>query len=295
MAVQAEETGFDVVLQGDHIGPEYAPLPALAAMATATTTIRLGTLVLNADVRNPVQLAWEALSLDLLSDGRFELGIGAGHTPQEYEAMGIELRSAAQRKRRLMECVEVLRRLLDGQTVDYDGEFFRIRNAHVGHPVQERLPLLVGGNGSALLRHAGAHCEIIGLQGLGRTLEDGHRHDVRWSTDHLERQIEQVRSGAGDRFEGIELNALVQTVDVTDDPEAAIRAICERVDGLTREDANAIPYLMIGTVNEIVEKLHRCRERWGISYFVVRDLDAFAPVVRAVRAEESEQVSTSRP
>ncbi len=88
-ALRAEAAGFDTVLMGDHIGPEYAPLVALGAIAQATTHCRIGTLVLNADVRNPVQLAWEAMTLDLLSGGRFELGIGAGHTPQEYSAMGM--------------------------------------------------------------------------------------------------------------------------------------------------------------------------------------------------------------
>ena len=142
---------------------------------------------------------------------------------------------------------------------------------------------MVGGNGAGLLGHAGAHADIIGLQGLGRTLDDGHRHDVNWTTDHLDRQIEQIRTGAGARFGEIELNALVQVVDVTDDAGPSIEALVDRVDGLTADMVDAIPYVLIGTVDEILAKVERCRERWGISYFVVRALDDFAPVVVAAR------------
>jgi probable F420-dependent oxidoreductase len=283
-ALRAEEAGFDIVLMGDHIGPEYAPLITLGAIAAATTRCRIGTLVLNADVRNPVQLAWEAMTLDLLSGGKFELGVGAGHTPQEYPAMGISRESAKRRKRRLGESVEILRRLLDGDHVTLDGAFRRLEGAHIGQSVQERLPLLVGGNGGELLAHAGAHADIIGLQGLGRTLEDGHRHDLRWSPDWLDTQLQQVRDGAGDRFAQVELNALVQRVEITDDRSAAIKALCDRIEGLDPAHAEVTPYLLIGTVEEIIDHLHRCRDRWGISYFAVRDLDSFVPVIAALDA-----------
>ncbi|MGB7880609.1 MAG: LLM class flavin-dependent oxidoreductase, partial [Ilumatobacteraceae bacterium] len=118
VARRAEELGFDIVLAADHVGMETAPMPVLAAIAAATSTIRLGTLVLNNDMRNPVQLAWEVATIDAISNGRFELGLGAGHTPQEYAATGIERSSAAIRKQRLSESVELLRALLDGDTVD---------------------------------------------------------------------------------------------------------------------------------------------------------------------------------
>ncbi len=115
LARQAEQSGFDVAVIGDHIGPEFAPLPTLAAMAAATTTIRLGTMVLNADVRNPVQVAWAASTIDRLSAGRFELGLGAGHTPQEYGVISVNQDPPAVRKRRLMESVELITKLLAGR------------------------------------------------------------------------------------------------------------------------------------------------------------------------------------
>jgi len=282
VAKLAEATGFDVAVMGDHIGAELAPMPTLAAIAAATSTIRLGTMVLNADVRNPVQLAWEAASIARLSNGRFELGVGAGHTPQEYAAIGRAQDPPAVRKRRLMESVELISDLLRGRTVTRSGEFFDVTGACVAGPDLE-VPLLVGGNGSSLLEHAGRHADIIGLQGLGRTLEDGHRHTVRWTAEHLEQQLDQIRNGAQDRFDDIELSALVQVIQITDDADSAIGELCERVPGLTPEDAAATPYALFGTVDEIADKLERCRQRWGISYFVVRDHEQFEPVISKLR------------
>lgn len=281
VARRAEAAGFDVFCVSDHVGPGLSPMPVLAAVAQATTSIRLGTFVLNATMRNPVHLAWETSTLDRLSNGRVELGLGAGHTPHEYDATGIEQRPAAVRKRQLAEQVELLRRLLDGQTVDHDGEFHRLQRAAVDRSVQDRLPILVGGNGRRLLAHAGGHADIVGLQGLGRTLDDGHRHAVNWTPEHLDRQVEQVRAGAGARFADLELNALVQVAGITDDPATATAEVVGRVEGLTEEMVEAVPYVLVGTVDDIVEKIERCRRRWGVSYFVVRALEDFAPVIAA--------------
>jgi len=282
-AIRAEELGFDIVLAADHVGQGLSPMPTLAAIASATTTVRLGTLVLNNDMRNPVQLAWEAMTLDQLSGGRFELGLGAGHTPHEYAATGIEMSSAAVRKQRLADSVEIIRGLLDGRPVDRSGEHYTVERARIDRPVQRPLPILVGGNGERLLNHAGGYADIIGLQGLGRTKEDGHRHDVDWSTSRLDLQIEQIREGAANRFDDLELNALVQMVQITDEREAALERICNMVEGLTMEDADLAPYLLVGTVDEIVLHMMTCRERWGISYFAVRELDGFEPVLKALR------------
>ncbi|MEE9414420.1 MAG: TIGR03621 family F420-dependent LLM class oxidoreductase [Acidimicrobiales bacterium] len=282
-AKRAEQIGFNTFLVSDHFGSGRAPMPTLAAVAAATSSIRLGTFVLNTDMRNPVQLAWEAATIDHLSGGRFELGLGAGHTPQEYGATGIEFRVPADRKADLAEQVEIIRRLLAGDSVTHNGTHHRLSEAEIDRSLQERLPILVGGNGNALLSHAGAHADIVGLQGLGRTLEDGHRHDVKWSAEWLDTQLEQIRSGAAERFAEIELNALVQHVEVTDDAAGAIEAFCERVGTVVAADVATTPYVLIGTVEEIVEKITTCRDRWGISYFAARELDDFAPIIEAFR------------
>ncbi len=283
-AQAAEAAGFDVVTVADHIGGGLAPMVALGAVAQATSTIRLGTFVINAALQNPVQLAWDAASLDHLSGGRFELGLGAGHTPQEFAAVGITKESGRRRKQRLMETVEIVRRLVDGDTVTHLSEFFDLVDAAIDRSVQDRLPILVGGNGDALLRHAGAHADIIGLQGLGRTLEDGHRHSVDFSPDHLDAQVVSIREGAGSTVP--ELNALVQVVHIDDDSASVSDAkagLLERVEGLEPQHLEATPYVMAGSVGEVAEKILACRERWGVSYFVVRDREAFAPVIARLR------------
>ena len=273
-----------MVLVADHVGPGMAPIPTLAAIAQATDAIRLGTLVLNSDMRNPVQLAWEAVTLDRLSGGRFELGLGAGHTPQEYAATDVGFDPPRVRKKRLAESVEIIRGLVDGGRVDYSGEYYSIEGAQMDPAVQERLPILVGGNGKAPLANAGARADIIGLQGLGRTQPDGHRHTVKWDPDWLTTQIQQIRTGAGNRFDQLELNALVQVVEITDERDAALAAICQRVEGLDPEHAAQVPYLFVGSVDQIVDHILACKERWGISYYAVRDLDGFEPIISAVHS-----------
>ena len=282
-ALKAEQAGFDTVLVADHVGAGNEPLAVLAAIAASTTRIRLGTLVLNNDMRNSVQLAWAAATIDGLSDGRFELGLGAGHTPHEYAETGIDLDLPLVRKERLAESVEVIRRLLDGEELDHHGAHYRLKGARIRRPVQDRIPIMVAGNGPTLLRHAAAHADIVGLSGLGRTLEDGHDHEMRWSAAHLDDQIAQIRAGASGG-EMPELNSLVQRVIVTDDRDAALRSLCDEVAGLDPGDAAATPYLLIGTTAQIVDQVHAARDRWGISYFSVRELEAMVPVIDAVRA-----------
>lgn len=284
-ARRAEEAGFDVVVVADHVGAAgLAPMPLLASLAVATQRIRLGTYVLNVGMRNPVQLTWEAATIDHLSGGRFELGLGAGHTPAEFAACGLELQPAAVRKERLSEAVEVIRSLLDGDEVTFDGHHHHLDGARTVVSVQDRLPILVGGNGRRLLTHAARHADIIGLNGLGRTLPDGHQHELRWSPDQIDEQVRLVREAAGERWSDLELNALVQLVTVTDDREAALADVVERVGGLSLDDARTAPYLAVGTHDEIAEHLRGCRARWGVSYVTVRELDGFAPVIERLRA-----------
>jgi probable F420-dependent oxidoreductase len=282
-ARRAEDLGFDVVLVSDHVGPGLSPMVTVAAIAASTERIRLGTFVLNHDMRNPVQLAWEAVTVDRLSGGRFELGLGAGHTPAEYTATGIAMDSALVRKNRLSEGVAIIRQLVDGKTVDFEGEHLAVDGAEIDRSAQEHLPILVGGNGARLLGAAGELADIVGLQGLGRTLPDGHSHDVLWSADHLDEQIQQVRAGAVARMDDLEFNSLVQVVRITNDREAALGAICEEFGSLSIDDARDTPYMLVGTVAEITEHIHACAERWGITYFVVRELDGFAPILAACR------------
>lgn len=285
-AQRAEELGYDIVTIPDHIGTEMAsPLIALTAMAQATSTIRLATFVLNNEMRNPVQLAWEAATLDQISGGRFELGIGAGHTPHEFAATGIELHPARRRKERLAEAVPLIRRLLDGETVSHDGDHYTLTDAAIGSPEQTRLPIMMAGNGDLLLEAAGHHADIVGLNGLGRTQADGQRHTVKFGEEWLDHQVSSVQAASAGRDTPPELNALVQRVTITDDRQAEAADMDSQIETLTAAEALSTPYLALGTHEEIAAQFIAVRARWGVSYFVTRALEDMAPVLAQLHSK----------
>jgi probable F420-dependent oxidoreductase len=282
-AREAEAAGFDVFQVGDHVGAHLSPFVALAAAAAATSTIHIGTLVLNNDLRHPVAVAQEAATLDRVSAGRVELGLGAGHSFPEYAAIGLAFDPPAVRKARLAEAVEILRPLLDGNKVNHTGTHYRVADAQTLRPVQARLPVLVGVNGRTALAHAARHADTLALTMLGRTLEDGQHHEMRWEAQRLDATIEHIREAAGDRRPELELHALVQAVVVTDARSRVAEDLGEDL-ATPSSDVLTTPFLCLGTHEEMAHHLLTCRARWGISYFTVRDIDAFAPVMALVRS-----------
>jgi probable F420-dependent oxidoreductase len=273
-ARRAEAAGFDTLLTADHPGSCASPFVALAAAAAVTSTIRLGSYVSNAGVREPMLLAADVATLDVVSGGRAVLGLGAGHTPAEWAAVG---RTRPDVRTRIDHCIavaEATRRLLDGDEVTVDTPTLVMDRARLQEPrpVQEHVPLIIGGNNRRLLRWAGEHADIVGLSGLGRTLPDGHSHDVRWGLDAIDAQIEPVR--------GAVLEALVQFVEVTDDAGAALKDTAERI-GLSVDELRQVPYVLVGTPDEIVAAVAEHRRRWGITRYAVRRpaLDALAPLL----------------
>jgi probable F420-dependent oxidoreductase len=281
IAQAAEAAGFDVVSTADHVSPNWPPLPPLLAMADCTTRLRFCPLVLNNDFWHPVHLAREIAAIDHFSGGRFELGIGAGHAFTEYAAIGQQFDPPAVRKARLAEAIEILRQLLAGEEVTFSGQHYRLEKVRTRRAMQERLPFLVAVSGRRALAHTAKHADIIGLFGLGRTLEDGQRHEVRWQTARLDATVAWIREQSAGREVG--LNALVQRVVVTEDRRSAAEEIASQIEGLSVEDALETPYMALGTHDEIAAHLQRCRERWGISYYTVRDLEGFAPVIDRLR------------
>jgi probable F420-dependent oxidoreductase len=282
----AEEAGFDVIHSYDHVVDGWSPLAPLLAVAECTTRIRVCPLVLNNDFHHPVHLARELASIDHLSGGRLEVGIGAGHSFDEYAAIGHPFDPPPIRKARLSEAVEVLRMLLDGDEVTFNGDHYQLNGVRTLRSFQEHVPLLVGVNGKQALAHAARHADIIGLTMLGRTLEDGQRHEARWQSERLDATVGHIRQEAGHRPQP-ELNVLVQRIIVTDDRWESARQVARQIPGLNAEDALTPPFLGIGTHVEIVEHLQICRDRWGISYFSVRDLAAFAPVIQRLGRENA--------
>jgi probable F420-dependent oxidoreductase len=287
---EAERAGFDVICTYDHLGQCLSALEPLAFAAAWTERVRLCPLVLNNDFHHPGLLAQRLATLDRLSGGRLEVGIGAGHAFPEYEAAGIAFDPPALRKVRLADSVEILRRLLDGERVDHHCEHYDLTGLATITPAQDHVPILVGVSGRAALAHAARTADIIGLTMLGKTLPDGNAHAVRWEPERLDATVsfiaESAGERAGERAGTLELNALVQAVVVTDDRRSAAEKIAAEVPGLEVDHALSTPFLALGTHNQIAEHLLACRERWGISYYVVRDIEAFAPVIDALRHED---------
>jgi probable F420-dependent oxidoreductase len=253
-ARRAEAAGFAALYVADHPGSCAAPHVALAAAAAVTSTIRLSAYVVNAGVREPMLLAAEVATLDVVSGGRAMLGIGAGHTPAEWAAVG---RTRPDVKGRIDHCiavVEATRTLLAGGAVSG-------LTLDQPRPVQQPIPLLIGGGNTRLLRWAAERADIIGLGGMGRTLPDGHRHEVRWRSHEIDAQVDLVR--------GRTLEALVQYVAITDDAGAELAKVFGDVD-LTEAELQAAPYVLVGTADEIVAKVRENERRWGISRYAVR-------------------------
>ncbi len=282
-ARQAADAGFSALFTADHLDACLSPLAPLISAAEAAPGLRVGTLVLNNDLRHPSLLAREAAAVDLLTDGRLELGLGAGHARPEYERNGLRFDPPQLRVARLAESVQVLRRLLDGETVTFHGDHYDLDGETCyPRPAQPHVPLLVGGGSPATLAVAARHADAVGFTGLGRTLLDGNRHEVTgFPPAAVTRQVDWVRDQAGDRIDELELHALVQAVVVTDRPKEEAERLGTLLPGLSAADILATPYVLVGTVGGITEALVERRERWGFSHFTVRPaaLPAFAPVV----------------
>ena len=282
-ARKVEALGYAVGLVPDHLADLLAPMLGLTAAAAATTRLRVGTAVLNNDLRHPVLVAREAATLDVLSDGRFELGLGAGHMQAEYEQAGLAFDPGPTRVERLAEAVGLIKRLLEGEAVTAAGPHYRV-TGHTIHPrpVQRpRPPIFIGGNAPRLLAVAAREADIVGFTGI--LFRQGARQvdvsDFRAAV--VDERVQLVRETAGARFAGLELNVLVQRVVVTDDRRAAAAALGGGFAQLTPDEILASPYALVGTVDQIVDDLHARRERWGLSYVMTHEafMDALAPVV----------------
>jgi probable F420-dependent oxidoreductase len=258
----------------------------LLSAAAATTRLRVGTNVLNNDFRHPVIVAREAATADVLTDGRVQLGLGAGHMKSEYDEAGLRFEAGATRVERLAESVAIIKGLLAGEAVTFTGRHYRVTE-HTIHPrpVQRpRPPILIGGNGRRLLTLAAKEADIVGLTGITFGGGGTERDMSGWRVTGVEERIRLVREAAGARFAQLELNALVQRVVVTDKRREAAEDLARRWAQLTPDEILASPYVLVGTIEQMVEDLLARRERWGISYYVVFEpfLDAFAPVVAAL-------------
>jgi len=278
---QIEQLGYSTVHVPDHFRDQLAPVAALTAAAMATTRLRVGSLVFSNDFRHPVVLAKEAATLDVLSGGRFELGLGSGWLREEYDQAGIVFDAPGTRIERLAEAVAIVKGLLAGERVTLTGRHYAIAGLEGRpRPVQRpHPPILIGGGGQRTLSLAAREASIVGL--VPRARRDGGGLDrADLGEGALRQKIEWVRAAAGARFDSLELHALIQAVVVSDQRVAAAEQLATRF-GVARELVLETPYVLIGTVEEICASLRDRRERYGISYLTVfdRDLEALAPVV----------------
>jgi probable F420-dependent oxidoreductase len=288
-ARKVEDLGYATLGVPDHLADMLAPIPAVMSAAAATTRLRVGTNVLNNDLRHPVMVAREAATADLLTDGRFQLGLGAGHIKAEYEQAGLTFDRGGTRVERLAEAVKIVKALLRGERVTFSGRHYRVTD-HVLYPrpVQRpHPPIVIGGNGPRLLTLAGQEADIVSLTGITFARGGTEPDFSGWTAVALDERVALVRAAAGDRFEGLELNALVQRVIVTKSGlEEQRAAAADLTRGqLAPDEALDSPFVLIGPVEQMVEQLQGRRERWGISSYTVFEpaMEALAPVVARLR------------
>ena len=278
----AEELGYAVCAVPDHIGDGLSPFPALVAAAEATDSIRLGTLVLDNDFRNPILLAQEAATVDLLTEGRLELGLGAGWLGTDYERTGIKFDAPSVRFERFREAFQIIDRYLRGEHFSFEGTHYQIHDVKPPSlPVQKpRPPLLVGAGGRRLLRFAAQKADIISV--FLTSLPDGSGFDLSEATPRsMDAKAELIRKEAGTRFEELELNVLLQYFEVSGDVKKVADERASQL-GITSDDLLELPTELIGSDDEIVDQVLRNRERYRVSYISVpeRYMQEFSPVVQ---------------
>jgi probable F420-dependent oxidoreductase len=283
-ARKIEALGYGSLTIPDHLNDLLASIPAMISAAEATTHLRVGTNVLNNDLRHPVLVAREAATVDLLTDGRLQLGLGAGSLQSEYAEAGLRFDRGATRVERLAEAVAIIKGLLSGERVTFAGRHYQVAGHSVGPlPVQKpHPPILIGGNGPRLLALAAREADIVGLSGITFRRGGALPPDLSgWRVSAVDERVRLLREVAGDRYPQLEINALVQRVVVTDDRRRAAEELGSRWTQLTSDEILQSPYVLIGRIDQMVEDLQARRERWDISSYVISEahLDDFAPVV----------------
>jgi probable F420-dependent oxidoreductase len=284
---RAEALGYAVFLVADHYVNEIAPIAALMAAADAAETIRIGSFVFNNDLRHPIQLAKEVATLDLLSGGRFELGIGAGWNKAEYDQVGLPFDRPGVRIERLAEAVTLIKQFFTQESVTFAGNYYRVTGLETSpkSPQHPHPPIFIGGGGERVLSLAGREANIVGVH---RRSNAGGPIDARERTEAaLAQKVAWVRQAAGERFASLELNMQLVRVMITENRQQAAEDALREFSGqawaagITPEVLLADPYWVIGSVDHVMAHVRHLHETYGISYFMVdsEDMETFAPVV----------------
>jgi probable F420-dependent oxidoreductase len=284
-AQRFEELGFDVLSLPDHLGPQLSPLPALAAAAMVTERIRLSMFVLANDLRNPALLARDIATIDAISGGRIELGLGAGWSAAEYAELGVPFEHPGVRIARLGEAVTIVRQAFAEETFSFRGEHYELTDFTLGIPIVQRpIPLVLGGGGPKMLALAARRADIVSVTTDNRRRTSASQLGKQYEFDTVAAQIELVRAAAGSRFDEIELNVRVLETIVGPDRADVLRGIGERIGADPGRLARS-PFVFAGTPDDIVLHILQVRESLGISYFTIseRHADLLLPVLERLR------------
>lgn len=280
LARRAEELGYDALYVTDHLGRQLAPIPAMTAAAIVTERLRVGSFVFANDFRHPLILAREAATLDLLSGGRLDFGMGAGWLTSDYRQLGLAYDAPKVRIDRLVESLSILDRLFAGETVDHDGPHYQLRGARLSPlPVQRPRPrLMIGGGGPRMLKIAARGADIVGLL---PQFDPRGRPKVAQATEGATRdKATIVRHAAGSRFDELDLNVIVLDAGLVGRHSGARASALAAIKGAAVAMIGT-PYVLYGTLPRLRELLLRRRDRTGINHYAlpVHAMEAMAPLV----------------
>lgn len=278
-ARRIEELGYTSLLVPDHLDRDIAPIAALMSAIDATTSVRVGSFVFNNDLRHPAVLAKEVATLDMLSGGRFEFGIGSGYRLSNYEQTGIPFDAAGVRLDRLEEALHIIKGFFTGEPISFTGRYYAVSNLQgTPRPIQQPYPpIYIGGGGRRVLSIAAREANIVGF--TPKSTPNGL--DMRTATEEATiEKVEWVRQSAGNRLAELEISIITFIVSLSEHRESLARQLAEHL-GLSPEQVLHSPHMLIGSVNQIIEQLHMQRERFGISYIKVPEahMKKLAPVV----------------
>jgi probable F420-dependent oxidoreductase len=295
---KVEDLGYTTLFLADHyLGPgpaqraartprqDLAPIAAMAAAAAVTETLRVGCRVFCIDYHVPAVLAKEAATLDLLSDGRLELGIGAGWSGVEYDALGVEFDRPGRRIAKLAEVVALIKAHWQGDELNYAGDFVRV-HGYAGRPrpvQQPHPPIMIGGGGQRVLSLAGREADIVSMSSVPFVARDADGLDPQAVA---QRRIEYVRAAAGERYGGLDVESSPYFTAITDDPETVLAELAKST-GLEADLLRDHPNVLIGSSESVVEQLHSSRETLGVNYVTVQQthIESFAPVVALLHGQ----------
>lgn len=281
---RAEESGFSVVTGPDHVGSRLAAvLPMLTVAAEISSDIRICPMVLANDFRHPVVLAKDTATMDILSEGRFELGIGTGWIKSQYDAAGVSYESPRKRVDRFEEAISVIKGCWSGEPFSFNGNHYQVTEATCPRPIQQpHPPILIAGAGPRMLEIAGREADVVSIAPStpGSSTFERFGYDLATSADRLTAQVEWIRQGAGPRFNNIELSVVAHHVDVTDEIDRSAHEFATSTQ-TSPDEVLQSPHVLIGPTPAIIETLLDRRERYGISYVVfdVEDLEDVEPIV----------------